>query len=195
MTAGSPKLTLDVVICSTRPGRVGDKIGRWFADHAAAEGSFTTRLVDIADFGLPLLDESRHPRLGQYEHEHTRRWAQSVARADAFAFVAPEYNHGPSASLVNALSFLSAEWAFKPAGFVSYGGRSGGLRAVQLTKGILSALQMYPTKNGVVIPNVAQHIEGDSFVATDAMLKEATGLISELHKVGRAFAGIRNPVK
>mgnify|MGYP003624241670 FL=1 len=174
------KLTLDIVICSTRPGRVGEYVAKWFHTTAQAEGSFNTRLIDLHDFALPLYDESRHPRLGQYEHEHTRRWARSVSEADAFAFVAPEYNHGPTPALVNALCYLNAEWAFKPVGFVCYGGRSGGLRGVQATKPILSALQMYPTKNAVVIPSVKSHIKDGIFEANDGLEKEANGLINEL---------------
>ena len=75
-----------------------------------------------------------HPRLQEYQHAHTKRWAESVNSADAFAFVTPEYNYGPSPALVNALNYVYVEWNYKPGGFVSYGGVSGGLRAVQAVK-------------------------------------------------------------
>lgn len=182
---------IDVVICSTRPGRVGDRVARWFHAVAAGTAGIEPRLVDIADFALPLYDESRHPKFGEYEHAHTRRWAASVAAADGFAFVAPEYNHGPTPALVNALTYLGPEWALKPAGFVSYGGRSGGLRGVQLTKPILSALKMYPTKNGVVIPSVKDHLGADQFVATKDLEAEAQGLLKELAALARALAPLR----
>lgn len=182
---------INVVICSTRPRRVGDGVARWFHAVAAGVAGIETRLVDIADFGLPLYDETRHPKFGDYEHTHTKRWAASVAAADGFAFVAPEYNHGPTPALVNALTYLGPEWALKPAGFVSYGGRSGGLRGVQLTKPILSALKMYPTKNGVVIPSVRDHLDGDRFVATNEFETEAQGLLKELAALAATLAPLR----
>lgn len=125
---------LNIVVGSTRPGRVGLPVATWMRDRARKEGSFDAKLVDLADIALPLYDEPRHPRLKQYEHAHTRAWSESVGSADAFVFVTPEYNYGPSPALLNALDYVYAEWNYKPAAFVSYGGVSGGIRAVQMTK-------------------------------------------------------------
>ena len=117
---------LHVVLSSTRPGRVGATIARWFHGLAVEHGTFDPELVDLVDFNLPVYDEPRHPVLQRYEHEHTRRWAASVAAADAFVFVTPEYNYGPTPALLNALDYVYKEWNYKPAAFVSYGGASGG---------------------------------------------------------------------
>lgn len=185
------KPTIDIVVCSTRPGRVGAKVANWFHGVASSEGSINARLIDIAEFQLPLYDETRHPKHGDYEHAHTKAWARSVKAADGFVFVAPEYNHGPTPALVNALTYLGPEWALKPAGFVSYGGRSGGLRAVQVTKPILSALKMYPTKNGVMIASVNTYMDGDRFVGNDQLVKEARGLIAEVAEMAEGLAPLR----
>ena len=113
--------------------------------------SFDAHLVDLKDFDLPVFDEPKHPRLHEYEHEHTLQMvARAVAAADAFVFVAPEYNFGPTPALVNALTYLAREWHYKPAGFVSYGGISGGLRGVQGTKPLLTTLKMMPIPEAVV---------------------------------------------
>ena len=88
-------LKLNVITASTRPGRVGPLVAEWFADYARAESAFEVEAVDLATFALPIYDEPNHPRLQQYEHEHTRRWSRSVASADAYVFVMPEYNFGP----------------------------------------------------------------------------------------------------
>ena len=180
-----------IILCSTRPGRVGDKVGDWFHAVASKDDRIEPTLLDIADFALPLYDESRHSRLGDYEHAHTKRWAKAIGASDGFVFVAPEYNHGPSPALVNALTYLGPEWALKPAGFVSYGGRSGGLRAAQLTKPILSALKMYPTKAGVVIPSVKDFIEGDRFVATQEHEQEAQGFLKEIVSLAVGLRDLR----
>src|SRR3954470_10629806 len=94
---------LQVFLVSTRPGRAGTPIAAWFRDHAARHGKFDVELVDLADVNLPLFDEPTHPRLRQYANEHTKAWSALVARADAFVFVTPEYNHGSPPSLMNAL--------------------------------------------------------------------------------------------
>jgi NAD(P)H-dependent FMN reductase len=92
---------------------------------------------------------------------HTKRWAESVKSADAYVFVTPEYNYSPSPSLVNALDYVYVEWNYKPAGFVSYGGVSGGLRAVQTVKLQATTLKLVTPPEGVPIPNVTQFIDKD----------------------------------
>ena len=124
-------LKLNIIVDSTRPGRVGPTIGRWVKETAVDQGKFDVELVDLADFHLPLLDEEANPAAQRYEHEHTKRWSRSVASADAYVFVTPEYCYFPPASLINAVQVVTREWAHKPEGVVSYGGVSGGLRASQ----------------------------------------------------------------
>ena len=74
----SMALKLQVIICSTRPGRVGPSVARWFHQFAVAHGKFDAALVDLADFNLPLYDEPQHPTLRKYEKEHTKKWSASV---------------------------------------------------------------------------------------------------------------------
>ena len=107
---------LQVIIGSTRPGRVGPVIAAWFADRARGYGGFEVELVDLAEVNLPLLDEPNHPRLAQYQHEHTKRWSEIVTRGDAYAFVVPEYNHSMNAAVKNAIDFLHHEWHYTPVG-------------------------------------------------------------------------------
>lgn len=197
MTApAAAPLVLDVIVCSTRPGRVGPAVGRWFADHARAQSRFAVRLVDLADFALPVFDEPHHPKLGKYVHDHTRRWAASVAGADAFAFVLPEYNAAPNSAFVNALSYLSAEWAGKPCGFVSYGGISGGLRAVQLSKQIVTTLRMMPLIDGVPIPFVAERIGADGVFASNPLIDaSADKMLPELYHWAKGLRAMRQEEK
>ena len=110
---------LAVIIASTRPGRVGVHVGTWFFGVARAHPGFDAQWVDLQEVGLPIFDEPRHPRLRQYEHEHTKRWSAIVDAADAFVLVMPEYNYSPPPALTNALDYLGQEWAYKPVAFVS----------------------------------------------------------------------------
>lgn len=189
---GSPvPLRLNVIVASTRPGRVGPAVANWFHDVARKDGAFDTHLVDLADFGLPVYDEPRHPRLQQYEHEHTRRWSESVGAADAYVFVTPEYNFGPTPALLNALDYVYKEWNYKPAAFVSYGGISGGMRAVQVTKLTLTTLKMVPIMEAVTIPMVAEHLKEGTFAPTEIHARSAGALLKELHRWAEALKPMR----
>ena len=174
-------LKLHVIICSTRPGRVGPAVARWFHGFARQHGGFDAELVDLADFKLPLYDEPVHPRMQQYEHEHTKRWSASVAAADAYVFVMPEYNYMPTPVLTNALDYVYREWNYKPCGFVSYGGVSGGLRAVQAAKLQVTTLKLMPMMEGVMVPMVASLIDEAGQFQSNALIdKSALTLLDEL---------------
>lgn len=185
-------LKLQVIICSTRPGRVGPSVARWFHEYALEHDGFDVALVDLADFDLPLLDEPAHPRLQRYEHEHTKRWSRSVAAADAYVFVAPEYNYSPTPALVNALDYVYLEWNYKPCAFVSYGGVSGGLRAAQAARLQVTTLKMVPLMEGVTIPMVARHIDEDGvFTPSEPIDNSAGVLLDELLRWARALEPMR----
>lgn len=178
------------ITCSTRPTRVGPTVARWFEAIAAAHAGFEVRPVDLAAVNLPVFDEPEHPRLGRYAHEHTRRWSATVAAADAFVFVTPEYNYGPPPSLLNALTYLVKEWACKPCAFVSYGGVSGGTRAVHVTRLTATALKMMPLPEAVNIPFVGNLIKDGAFDGA-AQVKAATALLDELHRWALALRPLR----
>ena len=153
------KPTLMIVIGSTRPGRVGLPVAEWFRDRALAHGGFAIDVADLAEINLPFMDEPYHPRLRKYQHAHTKAWSARVEAADAFVFVSPEYNHGLSAPLKNAIDYLSQEWQYKPLGLVTYGGVSAGTRAAQMIKPIVAALKMVPMVEAVTIPFVSQFVD------------------------------------
>ena len=75
---------------------------------------------------------------------------QMIAAFDVYVFVTPEYNHGTSGALKNAIDFLFAEWSNKAAGFVSYGGASGA-RAVEHLRLNLAEVQMATVRNQVLL--------------------------------------------
>jgi NAD(P)H-dependent FMN reductase len=189
----TPKL--HTVIASTRPGRVGPAIGRWFHEFADSHGQFDAKLIDLADFDLPLLDEPHHPMRREYTRDHTRIWSESANQADAFVFVIPEYNYNPPPSFVNAIDFLYWEWQYKPVGIVSYGGVSGGLRAAQQARSQASTLKMMPVPEGVALPNVFQQLEGGKFIANELNTQGAAAMLNEMHKWAAALQPLRDEVR
>jgi NAD(P)H-dependent FMN reductase len=164
---------LQIVIASTRPGRVGLPVGEWIHRRAVGHGAFDVEMVDLATVHLPLLDEPYHPRLRRYQHQHTKDWSATVERADAFVFVIPEYNHGFNAAIKNAIDYLYQEWQHKAVGLVSYGGVAAGTRAVQLLKPVLSAVRLVPLLEAVPIPFVAQFLDEERHLRPNQVMEEA----------------------
>jgi NAD(P)H-dependent FMN reductase len=142
---------IGVVTGSTRPGRRNETVSRWVLDIATHHRkNVDFELVDIADYQLPLLDEPIPPTFGQYKHEHTKVWAQKIAALDGYVFVTPEYNHGTSGALKNAIDYLFREWNNKAAGFVSYGS-AGGARAVEHLRLVLAEVMVATVRSQVML--------------------------------------------
>jgi NAD(P)H-dependent FMN reductase len=143
-------IKLAIVIGSTRPGRKAEAVAQWVLQIAQKRSDAECELVDIQDFNLPLLDEAMPPATGQYSQPHTKAWAAKIASFDGYVFVTPEYNHGTSGALKNAIDFLYREWNNKAAGFVGYGS-SGGTRAVEQLRLIMGELQVADVRAQVAL--------------------------------------------
>jgi NAD(P)H-dependent FMN reductase len=183
---------LQIIITSTRPGRVGLPVGQWFAERARGHGGFDVEVLDLAEINLPFLDEPHHPRLRKYTRQHTKDWSAAIDSGDAYVFVMPEYNFGMNAPMKNAIDYLNQEWQHKPVGFVSYGGVSGGTRAVQMAKQVVSTLKMVPMFEAVSIPFVAQFLDAERRIkANDVMSTSANAMLDELLRYAEALAPLR----
>ncbi|MEO5891846.1 MAG: NAD(P)H-dependent oxidoreductase [Ferruginibacter sp.] len=183
---------LKIIIASTRPGRKGPALGAWIFEVAKGNPGFDAELLDLAVINLPFFDEPHHPRLGQYQHEHTKNWSKTIDAADAFIIVTPEYNFGYPATIKNALDFLFNEWNYKPVAFVSYGGVAAGTRCVQMLKQVVTAQKMMPVTESVNIPFFTNFInEQGVFVPDDGIKKSADAMLSELLKWTTALKTMR----
>jgi NAD(P)H-dependent FMN reductase len=160
MTDAQRRPLLQIIVASTRPGRVGEPLARWFADYAREYEAFDVEIVDLADVDLPMFAEPEHPRFGRYTLDSTKAFSATVARADAFAIVHPEYNHSYNAALKNALDHLNQEWARKPVVLVGYGGVAAGARAAEALIPVLVGLQMV-VAGTVPIPFAGQRVSGE----------------------------------
>lgn len=147
---------IGIVISSTRPTRIGDKVATWVAAHAP-EG-VEVELVDLREVGLPFLDEPAKPAMGDYVHETTRAWGEQVSSFDAMIFVVAEYNGGYTAQLKNAIDTLYAEWNDLPVGLVGYG-FGGAARALNALEPVLDTVK-------------ARRVPGPSLVITEHVSPE-----------------------
>ena len=181
-----------IITVSTRPTRKGHVFAPWLQSVAEADPDWNVSIADLGAIDLPMFDEPQHPRLGNYQHNHTKAWSQMVDAADAFVIVTPEYNYGAPPSIINALDFLAREWAYKPVGFVSYGGISGGMRAVQMLKQFNTTLKMMPIPESVNIPFFTQFVEDDGrFRPNDLVAASATTMLDELSRWTEALRPLR----
>jgi len=177
-----------VVTASVRPGRIGPTIAEWVPEAARADGRFELDVADLAELALPFMDEPRHPALRDYEHEHTKAWSARVAAADAIVFVVPEYNHSFAPSLKNAIDYLVQEWFRKPHAFVSYGGVSGGTRAVAAIGNVTGFLGMVRTARSVEIPYVKNQLDEQGFHPHDGQREAIAVILDELAELGPVLA-------
>ncbi|MCW3014567.1 MAG: NADPH-dependent reductase [Solirubrobacterales bacterium] len=193
MTVSKPVLM--IVLASVRPVRAGEPIARWFERCAHDDGTFEVDFVDLKALDLPPMQEPNHPRLQQYTLPHTKSWSARVDRADAVAFVMPEYNYGYTAPLKNAFDYLTMEWLYKPVGFISYGGVAAGTRAVQQFKQVVTALKMTPTAEAVALPFVQQLIADGRFVPSELVEAAALDMLGELRRLEVALRPLRDGVR
>lgn len=190
--ARTPRLL--VIVASIRDGRVGKPVGDWFVDFAREHGAFEVDVADLKEIDLPLMTEPNHPRLRQYTQEETWAWSRMVDAADAFAVVMPEYNFAATAPLINALDYLVQEWAYKPVGLVTYGGISGGLRAAQSIKPLITSLNMMPIKEAIAIQWVASHVDDDGrFEPNEHHCSSGEAMLDALARWTRALMPMRAP--
>jgi NAD(P)H-dependent FMN reductase len=179
-----------IILGSTRPNRNGEAVAKWVFAQAQKRDDAEFELVDIKDFNLPLLDEPMPPSLGNYSQPHTKKWAAKIASFDGFVFVTPEYNHGTSAALKNALDFVFAEWNDKAAGFVSYGS-AGGARAAEQLRLNLSELKIAHVRSQVMLSLFTDFENMSVFKPDPRHEDEVTTMLDQVISWANALRAVR----
>ncbi|MDE1820025.1 MAG: NAD(P)H-dependent oxidoreductase [Euryarchaeota archaeon] len=187
-----PKLRIGIIVGSTRPGRKAEDVARWVHEHAKHRPNAEFEVVDIAQFHLPLLDEPLPPSMGRYAGAHTKAWAAKVRSFDGFVFVTPEYNHGTSAALKNAIDYLFAEWNDKAAGFVGYGS-AGGVRAVENLRVVLAEVKMATVRSQVQLSIFNDWEDFRVFKPSEARVGQLTRTLDEVVAWSGALRTVREP--
>jgi NAD(P)H-dependent FMN reductase len=172
---------IKVILGTTRDARFGAKPAAWLMELAKEHPEATFELVDLKEVNLPLFDEPIPPLMGDYRHDHTKKWAEIVGEADGFVFVTGEYNFSIPASLKNAIDYLAAEWRYKPVAFVSYGASAGGQLAIQHLRQIGGNTGYIPLQDTVAFANYwTQLSETGELQATDAQVASAHKLLKNI---------------
>ena len=162
---------LAVIVASVRKDRIGPAVANWFLGQARARTEARIDLIDLADLHLPA------DLAGGGD---TDVFAKRIESADAIVVVTPEYNRGYPGALKTAIDTVLPEWRVKPVGFVSYGGVSGGLRAVEQLRSVFMELHVVTMPAAVSLPYVWDQLDehGDlrqperAASAADTMLRQ-----------------------
>jgi NAD(P)H-dependent FMN reductase len=184
---------IGIILGSTRPNRNGEQVAKWVLDIASRRNDATYELVDLRDYPLPHLDEPLPPSLGQYQNDHTKEWADKIASFDGFVIVTPEYNHGTSGVLKNAIDYLYGEWNNKAVGFVSYGA-AGGARAAEHLRLVAGELQMADVRQQVVLSLVTEFENFRTFKPGNYNVAALNTLLDQVVAWSTALAPLRTTV-
>ena len=179
-----------IIVGSTRPGRRAESIAKWVHAIASRRSDARFELVDIGDFKLPLLDEPAPAMMGKYSQQHTKNWAAKINLFDGFVFVTPEYNHGISASLKNAIDFLYKEWNNKAAGFVGYGAGDGA-RGVEQLRLVMAELQVATVRAQVGLSLYADFENFHTFRPASSREAALTSMLDQLVAWSGALKSVR----
>jgi NAD(P)H-dependent FMN reductase len=180
-----------IVTGASRPGSVNKSVAEWVLSQVADRADAEFELVNIADFNLPLLDEGYPAMYQNYQNDHTKAWSAKISEFDGYIFVAHEYNHTAGPVLVNALSYLNAEFNNKAAGFVSYGSM-GGVRAVEHLRGALSELQIAHVQRTVMFSLFTDFENFSEFKPTEQNAGTLAPMVDQLTVWARAMESVRD---
>ncbi|MDT0344900.1 NADPH-dependent FMN reductase [Streptomyces litchfieldiae] len=179
MGGESGRLVTAVIIGSTRQGRAGEAVGRWFTERARARADLDVEVLDLVEFAFP----ERYP---ERPTPAMLRFSRAVCRAEAFVVVTPEYNRSFPASLKQAIDYAYDEWHTKPVGFVSYGSCSTGLHAVEALRGVFTELRTVTLRDVVGLD-----LLDEAGIGTPARERAATAMLDELVWWGLALREAR----
>jgi NAD(P)H-dependent FMN reductase len=177
-----------VIVGSVREGRFGPVVADWLAGVAGDHGGFDVEVVDLAEPDLPLA----MPAFGSVPSAavvaEVEKVTPRLAAADAFVVVTPEYNHSYPASLKNAIDWHRSEWAAKPVAFVSYGGISGGLRAVEHLRAVFAELHAVTIRETVSFHGAHARFGADGVPTDEGAAVAAKALLDQLEWWARSLA-------
>lgn len=175
------QMKIQVIIGSTRASRFGVQPAEWIFQELKKQSDLEVELIDLRDWPLPFFNESVSPAFnnGKYELDLAQKWAAKIGEADGYVFVTPEYNHGYSAVLKNAIDYISREWNKKPVAFVAYGS-VGGVRAVEQLRQVAAELQMVSIRQAVYIVNFWSLLDEQGKLKTESLQSSADAMIENL---------------
>ncbi len=172
-----------VIYGSYRSDRLGIRLANFIVAGLKGRGA-GPELIDAKQIGLPLLDRMYKEYPKGAAPPQMEELAQKIRAADAFIFVAGEYNWGPQPGLKNLTDHYLEEWYWRPAAIASYSaGRIGGARSNVVWHGILSEMGMVVISSTLTVGTIADTLGADSAprgAAGEALQRDAERFYKDL---------------
>ena len=178
------KMTIGIILGSTRQGRVSPQVGEWVKSIADQRENVNYEIVDIADFELPFLGTTDGSEPG------IAAWNEKLASLDGFVFIVQEYNHSITGALKNALDFAREAWNNKAAGIVSYGS-TGGARAAEHLRGICGELKIADVRTHPTLSLFTDFENGTEFKPQALHLDNVNAMLDEVEAWSGALRTLR----
>ncbi|MEE9903330.1 NADPH-dependent oxidoreductase [Acinetobacter haemolyticus] len=172
-----------IIVGSVREGRTAIKVANWVqqATSELALNNIQTEIVDLKEWDLPIFAGAHPPASGVYDQPKQQVWADKIAAADAFIFISPEYNHGYSPALKNALDYLGKEWQGKPAAYIGYGATNGS-RSISQIRQVASSLGIIDPNAVMEIRDIFKRNKEQTFEANEFEVKGLKAMLEKLEK-------------
>lgn len=147
---------------SYRSDRQGIRLAEYLVQ-AFAERGATSELIDAKALDLPILDRMYKEYPAGEAPPALEALARKITAADAFVFVAGEYNWSVQPGLKNLTDHFLEEWYWRPAAIASYSaGRFAGARAGLAWHGILSEMGMVVVSSSLAVGGIGHAFDADA---------------------------------
>jgi NAD(P)H-dependent FMN reductase len=157
-----------VLYGSYRSDRLGIRLADYVVARLRARGA-EPELIDAKSIGLPMLDRMYKEYPPRSAPQAMEDLAEKIRSADAFIFVAGEYNWGVQPGLKNLTDHFLEEWFLRPAGIASYSiKRISGARANVAWHGALSEMGMVVISSTLTVGSIAETLTADAEPAGEA---------------------------
>ena len=172
-----------IIVGSVRESRTAIKVANW-VQQAISEltlNNLQTEIVDLKEWDLPLFAGAHPPASGIYDQPKQQQWADKIAQAQAFILISPEYNHGYSPALKNALDYLGKEWQGKSAAYIGYGSTNGS-RSIDQIRQVGTQLGLVDSNAVLEIRDIFKRNQTETFEANEFEIKTLKAIIEKLQK-------------
>ena len=176
-------LNIPVILGSVREGRKSEAPAKYICEKIKAVGH-TSVLVDFKELPLPFYDAPTVPVAyfkSRYPNSNAQKWSEIARAADAFVIVSPEYNHGYTAVLKNALDWGYLEFEKKAFGLVGVSsGSTSGARMIENLRPIIENFGAVAMRETIMIGPVEKYFSDDGSMINPELDKKIAGLLKSL---------------
>jgi len=174
-------MNIKIILGSVRTQSAGRAVANWVLEEVSKkQEEMNFELIDLKKVDLPFLDEPVPPMMAEeFHHESTKAWSKIISESDGFIIVTPEYNHGYSPALKNALDHLYHQWKNKPVGFVGYGG-TGANFAIEQLKQVTEFLGMINVEASVGIHQIWEAFDQEGKLKQELIKGDLSTLLQEM---------------